>query len=138
MTATFMEKIVCFKTEGWSMWPVIKPGEVVFVEKASSENINPGDSVVYKINNDCFLHRVVGEKNDRLLINDDTATTGLLNVNKKDIVGKLVSGNCLSKGFSGLVYSNIYRFIFPIIYKLKKFIFITDKKCLLEVEKDEI
>lgn len=114
------------------MWPVIKPDEIVFVKEVSYNTISPGDSIVYRIDNNYFLHRVISKRNSRvglrgrigllgrLLINDDTNTMEPVEINREDIVGKLVCKGLFSRGVSGLIFCYLNTLLFKIIRNTKK------------------
>ena len=102
------------KVKGTSMSPFIKEGDIVLYDEFKSplwescENppLNPprrnvgreergilrrGDMVVYKINDEIYIHRIISIKNDRFIVsNDDDLEKHT--IEKEQILGRLVNG----------------------------------------------
>jgi len=102
------------KVKGTSMSPFIKEGDIVLYDEFKSplwescENppltpprrnvgreergiLKPGDMVVYKINDQIYIHRIISIKGDRFIVsNDDDLEKHT--IEKDQILGRLVNG----------------------------------------------
>ena len=56
------EDIFFFKTEGFSMWPFLKPGGRLIFKKVPPETLRIGDVILYKADNQSICHRLVRYK----------------------------------------------------------------------------
>lgn len=50
---------IFIETEGFSMWPFLKPGERLVVKRISSEGLKIGDIILYQSNTQIVCHRLV-------------------------------------------------------------------------------
>jgi signal peptidase I len=62
--ATIAEQIrtngsVCLRVYGMSMFPWIRPGDLVFVRRCEFSTVRPGDVVLYERDERYFVHRVL-------------------------------------------------------------------------------
>jgi signal peptidase I len=51
-----------FETTGFSMWPFIKQEDRIVVEEVGAGELNSGDIVLYKVDNQLVCHRLVNRK----------------------------------------------------------------------------
>lgn len=101
-----------FRLTGSSMHPVFKPGEVVLVSRlslAARLNLDSGDCAVYSYKGRTLLHRVVKAGPGGVWFSDDAGRIAPHLVGWELVRGRVVSGNFLSRGFCGLVYSRLRR-----------------------------
>lgn len=75
-------------TRGRSMRPLFKEGRDVVYVFALDTNIKKYDVLLYSVGNRLTLHRVIGFKEDLLLIRGDN-TYELETVSREDVVGRL-------------------------------------------------
>ncbi len=50
------------QVSGWSMLPAIRPGDVLVIHRAGSEDVSKGDIVLFSRDRRLFAHRVVSIK----------------------------------------------------------------------------
>jgi signal peptidase I len=55
---------VCLRVQGSSMLPWVRPGDMVFVESAASEEVRCGDVVLFERGGRLFAHRLIGKRGD--------------------------------------------------------------------------
>ena len=75
-----------------SMYPVIKKGYRVLVEKCSSEKVRFGDIVVFKRNGRLFIHRVLGKYDlagERYFLEKGDATLFASRIHASDVIGRV-------------------------------------------------
>ncbi len=53
------EKLFLFETEGFSMWPFLRPGEKVVVKKVAAERLRTGDIILYQEDSQRVCHRLI-------------------------------------------------------------------------------
>jgi hypothetical protein len=58
---------VCLRVQGSSMLPWVRPGDVVFVERAAFDEVRSGDVVLFARDARLFVHRVVEKRGGHLL-----------------------------------------------------------------------
>jgi hypothetical protein len=51
-----------FQTQGYSMWPFLRPQDRIIVEKAEFHELCPGELVVYEYDGRSVCHRLVKKK----------------------------------------------------------------------------
>lgn len=56
---TRKQEIYFFEATGFSMWPFLKPGDKLIVEKISASSLSAGDVILYKLNNQVVCHRLI-------------------------------------------------------------------------------
>ena len=73
-----------------SMWPVLKTGDLVFIEGAGKGNIVLGDIIVFKnrTNNTLTIHRVVKLTEDKITTKGDANFSEDSPVDYADVIGK--------------------------------------------------
>ena len=74
-----------------SMWPVLKQGDLVFIEGIQSrEDIAKGDVVVFlnRSNNTLTIHRVIEMRDDTLVTKGDANFTEDTPAKYEDVIGK--------------------------------------------------
>lgn len=101
-----------------SMEPKIKAGEYVMYTKASFDDVNEDDIIIYKNSNDMFIiHRVI-EKNSNFLIakGDNNPVEDTENVTPDMVYGKYVMTIGILSIFSGGISKNLIFFILIIIF----------------------
>ena len=59
------------QTQGWSMWPLIRPGAWVTILPLDGKPITTGDVVLLAMSEKLALHRVVGRRGSQLVIKGD-------------------------------------------------------------------
>lgn len=104
--------LIPFFTRGGCMRPLLKNGELVFIEPVGMDKIKPGDCILYASEGKYFLHRVEKKNESSFMVNDDTGIVGLHKVDFKEVIGRLTANHFLSKGWLGLIYSRIIKTIF--------------------------
>jgi hypothetical protein len=109
---------VFIKTSGGCMRPLIKNGEVVCIVKKNRYCL--GDVVLYEINSQKFLHRIIKVlPNKKYVVCDDTGITEPVEISFDNIIGFYPN---VFNGVLGFVYYlNIKKF-FYVARKIKNFI----------------
>jgi signal peptidase I len=73
-----------------SMWPVLKRGDLIFVQGIEKSEINEGDIVVYTNEKNAFtIHRIIELREDTLVTKGDANNVSDKPVKYEDIVGRL-------------------------------------------------
>ncbi|HDI46124.1 MAG TPA: signal peptidase I [Candidatus Omnitrophica bacterium] len=87
-------KIISGEAKGQSMWPWIKEGDILIIEKIPYEEIKPGDVVVYKeINSDIWIaHRVLRIRKNFLITRGDACLNLKANelVPRDKLIGRVI------------------------------------------------
>jgi signal peptidase I len=134
--------IKAIKSIGTSMSPFIKDEDIVlyeefksplspFLEKGGNPPLNPprrnvgreergilrpGDMVVYKINDEIYIHRIVSIENGKFIIsNDDDLEKHI--IEKEQILGRVVS---IYNGFFGYLIHIFLRTMRKVLRKAKE------------------
>lgn len=47
---------------GYSMYPALRPGDILITQKIPAERLCPGDIISYQRKGKCLVHRVIGTK----------------------------------------------------------------------------
>lgn len=106
------EKIISGEAKGQSMWPWIKEGDILIIEKISYDEIKPGDVVVYKERNEeiWIAHRVLKITKDFLITRGDAC----LNLRGNELVphNKLIGRVIFVKNNKGVKSLNHTRFVY--------------------------
>jgi hypothetical protein len=56
---TRKQEIYFFEATGFSMWPFLKPGDKLIVEKIFASSLSAGDVILYRLNNQVVCHRLI-------------------------------------------------------------------------------
>lgn len=83
-------EVVEIPTEGSSMWPLVRSGDVVRVAPLSGLP-RVGDVVLAVVGERWVLHRVVGADDDTLTLRGDNAPRGGQQVERRRVVGRAVA-----------------------------------------------
>ena len=103
------------KTSGGCMRPLIKNGDVVRIVKKNRYCL--GDVVLYEINGQKFLHRIIKIlSNKKYVVCDDTGITEPVEINFDNIIGFYPN---IFNGVLGYVYYIVIKTIFCIARKIK-------------------
>jgi hypothetical protein len=112
------------KTSGGCMRPLIKNGEVVRIVKKNRYCL--GDVVLYEINGQKFLHRIIKVlSNKKYIVCDDTGITEPIEISFDNIIG--FYPNIFSGVLGFVYYLNIKKF-FYVARKIKNFIIYNVRK----------
>jgi signal peptidase I len=77
-----------------SMWPVLKRGDLVFIEGVKGKgDVNVGDIVVYKSGKGFIIHRVIGKSGEAVITKGDANSVADNPVKYEQVVGKALSYN---------------------------------------------
>ncbi len=74
-----------------SMWPALKKGDMVFIEKTDKSELKIGDIIVYKNNKGFTIHRIVELNEDTLKTKGDANDISDLPIKYDEIVGRTVN-----------------------------------------------
>ena len=76
-----------------SMWPVLKEGDLVFIQGINKEDIEVDDIIVYrnKINNTFTIHRVVKLGEDKITTKGDANFREDAPVDYEDVIGRTLT-----------------------------------------------
>ncbi len=77
---------------GWSMFPSVRPGDVLVVDRTSSSGVSTGEIVLFGRNRRLFVHRVVGKELDgssTVLTRGDAMPQPDAPVNDNDLLGRV-------------------------------------------------
>ncbi|OGS07032.1 MAG: hypothetical protein A2270_06310 [Elusimicrobia bacterium RIFOXYA12_FULL_51_18] len=111
--------VEAFRLEGASMFPVFKPGGVVFVLSCSPHtsafSLSAGDCAVYEFEGRTLLHRVVKAGAAGACFSDDAGRIKPHYVPWSAVRGKVVSRNPFAGGLAGFVYSRGRSLVFPLL-----------------------
>jgi|GEM_PF-1823674 len=103
------------KTSGGCMRPLIKNGDVVCIVKKNRYCL--GDVVLYEINGQKFLHRIIKIlSNKKYIVCDDTGITEPVEISFDNIIGFYPN---IFNGVLGYVYYIVIKTIFCIARKIK-------------------
>ena len=77
---------------GWSMLPVVWPGDTLVIDKANGQSVSEGDIVLYQRDRRFFIHRVLGKtvENSMILTQGDALSQPDPPVMNSDVLGKVV------------------------------------------------
>lgn len=103
-----------FRLEGSSMKPLFREGGVALVSPLGSPSsfiLRSGDCAVYRLEGRTLLHRVIKTGEKGAWFSDDAGRLAPHFVLWEDIEGKVISGNPLNTGRSGLAYSRLRRLL---------------------------
>lgn len=74
-----------------SMWPVLKEGDLIFIEKPEAkDNVSVGDIIVYKNENGFTVHRVIRKLTDKLVTKGDANNVDDSPIAYNQIEGKVL------------------------------------------------
>jgi hypothetical protein len=113
-------RCMCIRTEGGSMRPLFRDGELVAVIPAEPAVINIGDCVVYQWEDRILLHRVWQKKSSSVVITDDVGLTRLHLVPYEQVTYKVIGKGMLGTGIIGLCYSLFIRVLFSALRYVRK------------------
>ncbi|MFH1369183.1 MAG: S26 family signal peptidase, partial [Elusimicrobiota bacterium] len=114
-----MAEILVKNTIGGSMRPALKNGQPVRAEFLPFDSFRTGDMVLYKKENNHYIHRIIRKKPDYFIVDGDSAVTSQHNVYPGEILGRPVS---FFNGLPGLILGNISNLAFKLGRKLKSFV----------------
>lgn len=80
-------EVVSFRPRGNSMRPLIKSGELCFVQPTTIADVEVGDVVLSKVKGRVYLHKVTGKKGNQIQVSNNR---GYVNGWTKTVFGKLV------------------------------------------------
>ena len=118
MKSSICTSCVFIKASGGCMRPLIKNGDVIFVRKKF--NYRLGDIVLYEINGQKFLHRIIKVLNKNYIVCDDTGTTEPVEIGINNILGFYPT---IFSNFLGFVYHKVVKIIFCIGRRIKNLFF---------------
>jgi signal peptidase I len=78
---------------GCSMLPAIRPGDVLMVERHHSDELQPGQVILYSRNGKLTAHRIIQVSDEYLLTQGDSLPSRDLPVRWSEVVGR-VTGIC--------------------------------------------
>ena len=110
-----MGEILAFKTRGGSMRPLLKSGDVAFIQPCSPDKIKAGDMVAYRDNGRVFLHRLWGKRKASFIIGDDGGVIDVHTIESSQIVGKAIHG---PNGLPGLIWGKFFNILFKSLRKV--------------------
>jgi signal peptidase I len=83
---------------GWSMYPSVRPSDVLMIERAGREAVSEGDIVLFRRKSRFFVHRVVS-KGAQIVTRGDAMTKPDDPVTEKELLGKVTfilrNGRCI-------------------------------------------
>lgn len=82
---------VRFRAIGFSMMPVILPGDVLTVRRCGVADLRPEDVILYRRNEALVAHRIVRMDEDRLITRGDSVRHEDSPIGEPEIVGQVVS-----------------------------------------------
>jgi signal peptidase I len=131
---------VKLKVGGYSMFPLLRNGDEIIINKCPISELNIGDVVVFKTGNKWIAHRLhkkVSENNKTFLITKgDSCTFKDSPVTEENFVGKVIS--FFRKGKEKNINSNFYKKLnrsFVRFYKLFTFFIIPLLWCIIRYKK---
>ena len=87
-------RVVRIEASGYSMYPTIKPGNIIHIEPVKSpKDLNPGDIIAWKREDDLVVHRLIGfdsSKGVSVITRGDSSGTPDRPVEFSIIAGKVV------------------------------------------------
>lgn len=105
------------RTVGGCMRPLVKSGDIVYIEKKQKYCL--GDVVLYEIKNQKFLHRIVKSLPDKkYIVCDDVGITSPMVIFSYNILGFYPT---IFNGIIGYLYHVLIRLIFVFGRKIKNF-----------------
>ncbi|MFN3551057.1 MAG: S24/S26 family peptidase [Endomicrobiia bacterium] len=104
------------KLNGGCMRPLLRDGDIVLVVPWKKK-LRVGDIVLYKLNGQLFLHRVVRVFLQNIVVNDDCGITSYVNVQLKNVIG--IYPTILS-GFLGYIYHILVKSVYITFRLVKK------------------
>lgn len=130
------EGVIVYKTQGFSMKPMLKENRDVVVIKPAKERLKPMDVAFYKRGESYILHRVLEVKEDYYLIRGDN-TFIFEEVPFDDVLGVLTEFK--RKGKSIMVDGTLYRFyarFWTAIYPVRLLYFRVRQRVIRFVKKE--
>lgn len=103
------------KTIGGCMRPLIKIGDIVYI-KEDYFDVSCGDIVLYEVDGQKFLHRIVKENKDSYVVCDDVGITLPIKIRKNSVIGVYPT---IMGGFVGLFYHRVVRSMFQLLREVK-------------------
>lgn len=79
------------KTFGNSMYPILRDGDIVFIDHTPFNKIHVNDIVIFKHNRNYITHRVIYKKKDSLITKGDNNLAADPEVDKKKLIGIVTS-----------------------------------------------
>lgn len=84
---------------GWSMFPVVRPGDVLIVDHTGRSEVVPGDIVLFTREQRLFAHRVVANGGSGMLTRGDAMPAPDPPVGESELLGRVSSivrgGKCI-------------------------------------------
>jgi signal peptidase I len=75
---------------GCSMLPAIRPGDVLAVERHNSDELQPGEIILYNRNGKLTAHRIIQVLDESLLTQGDSLPSRDLPVQFGEVVGRVI------------------------------------------------
>ena len=89
-----------FRMKGYSMFPLLRPGDTGIVHKCRFNELKKGDIVVFHQNNTLIAHRILGLNGEYILAKGDQSAIFDAPVPPQSIIGKLTHYSRSGKTFS--------------------------------------
>ncbi len=81
-----------FETTGFSMWPFLKAGEKLLTKRTQAGNLNVGDIIVYRTDNQLVCHRLIKKIKQRerylLYVRGDSSVSSPEPITEEMFLGK--------------------------------------------------
>jgi len=85
-------KLLCVKSRGWSMYPLIHHGDTLFIQPGIADELGKGDIAFFRLPTGSFVaHRLVRKEDaNSLLMNGDSSRDFDETVLNEQVFGKLI------------------------------------------------
>jgi hypothetical protein len=120
--------MICVKTAGGSMRPLIKNGDFVMIETGVKQ-YHPGDAVLYELAGQKFIHRISKIHDGHITIIDDAGVIFEHQIPISCLIGRQVT---FINGQIGVIYNKtikiayfIYKNLMKLITRFKRIIIYT-------------
>jgi phage repressor protein C with HTH and peptisase S24 domain len=78
------------RVRGYSMFPWLRPGDLVRVEPVDPANLHPGDVILFRAGNMAIAHRLLRWKDGLLIIKGDAAPCQDAPLSPAEVIGRVV------------------------------------------------
>ena len=90
---SFRKKEFSFRLEGNSMFPIIKNSDKITIAYVPYLNLKSGDIILFEKENKLILHRIIKKNKSSVITKGDNMVFLDKEINKKDILGKVIKLN---------------------------------------------
>ena len=77
------------RVTGWSMFPSVRPGDTLMIERVELDSVDCGDIVLFERGGQLYVHRVVRKSGAKILTRGDAMPQADPEVEEQELLGRV-------------------------------------------------